>query len=79
MHEDDVQVDVGSSAPFLTAREREIVQLLAEGRTNREIGITLSISPKTVESHRGAIMRKLGLKSIADLVRYAMRNGIIYP
>jgi len=62
----------------LTSREREIVQLLTEGKSNREIAVALSISPKTVETHRSTIMRKLGLKSFADLVRYAMRSGITF-
>jgi DNA-binding NarL/FixJ family response regulator len=75
----DEQGELSPPAPPLSPREREIVQLLAEGKTNREIGATLSISPRTVETHRSAIMRKLGLKSIADLVRYAMRNGAIFP
>jgi DNA-binding NarL/FixJ family response regulator len=61
----------------LTAREREIVQLLVEGKGYKEVAATLSISPKTVEAHRTAIMRKLGYQSIADLVRYAVRNGIV--
>jgi DNA-binding NarL/FixJ family response regulator len=63
----------------LTSREREIVQLLAEGRGYKDIAQVLSISPKTVEAHRAAIMRKLDLQSAADLVRYAVRNGIVQP
>jgi DNA-binding NarL/FixJ family response regulator len=59
----------------LTDREREIVQLLAEGKANKEIAATLCISIKTVESHRSAIMRKLKINSIVDLVRYAIRNN----
>jgi DNA-binding NarL/FixJ family response regulator len=59
----------------LTDREREIVQLLAEGKANKEIAATLCISVKTVETHRSAIMRKLKIKSIVDLVRYAIRNN----
>jgi DNA-binding NarL/FixJ family response regulator len=78
VREGDEHVDLSPPPPTLTAREREIVQLLAEGNTNREIATALSISAKTVETHRSAIMRKLGLKSIADLVRYAMRNGITF-
>ena len=62
---------------MLTDREREIVQLLAEGRSNKEVADMLGISVKTVETHRATIMRKLELTSIADLVRYAIRNGII--
>ena len=61
----------------LTAREREIVQLMAEGRTNKEIASELSISTRTAETHRSALMRKLKLRSIADVVRYAIRNNII--
>ena len=60
-----------------TAREREIIQLLAEGRSNKEVADKLGISIKTVETHRAAIMRKLGLHSIGELVRYAIRNHII--
>ena len=61
----------------LTPREREIVQLLAEGKSNKEVGVILGISIKTVETHRSTTMRKLRLDSFADLVRYAIRNKII--
>lgn len=61
----------------LTPRERQIVQLLAEGNTNREIAARLSIGLSTVETHRGHIMQKLNLDSISDLVRYAIRNEIV--
>ena len=61
----------------LTPREREIVQLLAEGKSNKEVGATLGISVKTAETHRANIMRKLGLHSVSELVRYAVRNGFI--
>jgi DNA-binding NarL/FixJ family response regulator len=61
----------------LTPREREIVQLLGEGKSNKEAGAVLGISIKTVETHRAATMRKLRLDSFADLVRYAIRNKII--
>jgi len=61
----------------LTGREREIVQLLAEGKSNKEVGVALSISVKTVETHRSTIMRKLGLQTFSDMVRYAIRNNII--
>ena len=60
-----------------TTREREIIQLLAEGHGNKEVAEKLGISVKTVETHRAAIMRKLGLHSIGELVRYAIRNHII--
>lgn len=66
---------VGEDKP--TTREREIIQLLAEGSTNKEVAEKLGISVKTVETHRAAIMRKLGLHSIGELVRYAVRNHII--
>jgi DNA-binding NarL/FixJ family response regulator len=63
----------------LTPREREIVQLLAEGKSNKEVATALNISVKTAETHRTNIMRKLDLHSISDLVRYAIRNKIIEP
>jgi DNA-binding NarL/FixJ family response regulator len=62
-----------------TSREREIIQLLAEGRTNKEVAASLGISVKTAETHRATIMRKLGLHSIGELVRYAIRNHLIEP
>ncbi len=61
----------------LTGREREILQLVGEGRNGPEIAIELTISIKTVETHRTNLMRKLDLHSVADLVRYAVRNGIV--
>ena len=64
-------------APRLTPREREILQLLAEGRTTKQVALDLSISAKTVETHRANLMKSLGLDSISDLVRYAVRNRII--
>jgi DNA-binding NarL/FixJ family response regulator len=60
----------------LTSREREIVQLLAEGQSNKQIATKLDLSVKTVETHRTSAMRKLGLKSLPDLVRFAIRNQI---
>jgi len=60
----------------LTGREREIAQLLAEGKSNKQIATLLDISLKTVESHRAAIMRKLDAHSIVDIVRYAVRNNL---
>jgi DNA-binding NarL/FixJ family response regulator len=63
----------------LTDREREVVQLLAEGKANKEVAAALDISVKTVETHRAAIMRKLEIDTIADLVRYAIRNQLIDP
>jgi DNA-binding NarL/FixJ family response regulator len=61
----------------LTSREREIVQLLAEGKSCKQIALSLSLSVKTAETHRANIMRKLQLHTITDLVRYAVRNQII--
>lgn len=63
----------------LTAREREIVQLLAEGKSNKEIATSLDLSVKTVETHRANIMEKLGLHSMAELVLFAVRNHIVEP
>jgi DNA-binding NarL/FixJ family response regulator len=60
----------------LTARQREVLQLLAEGRSNKEIATTLGISTKTVEFHRANIVRELGLSTTADLVKYALRHGL---
>ncbi len=64
------------SAERLTSREREIIQLLAEGNSNKDVARALELSVKTVETHRAAIMRKLDLHSLADLIRYAIRNQI---
>jgi two-component system, NarL family, response regulator NreC len=61
----------------LTDREREVLQLAAEGLNNPDIAARLSISPRTVETHRANLMRKLGLKTQTDLIRYALRRGIL--
>jgi len=66
-------------AQTLSAREREIVQLLAEGNSNKDIARVLNISVKTAETHRSNVMRKMGFDSLAELVRYAIRNNIIDP
>lgn len=63
----------------LSAREREILQLLAEGNTNKEIADALTLSLKTVETHRANIMRKLAFRNLADLALYAVRNHIVEP
>jgi len=65
------------SFDYLTSREREVLQLIAEGHTNKEIGDLLSISVKTVEAHRANLMGKLDLHSTAELTRYAIRKGVI--
>lgn len=61
----------------LTIREREIVQLLAEGKSSKEVAVALGISVKTAETHRANVMRKLELHSVSELVRYAVKNQII--
>lgn len=63
----------------LTSREREIVQLLSEGKSSKEVASDLKISVKTAETHRANIMRKLEIHSVSELVRYAVRNQIIEP
>jgi DNA-binding NarL/FixJ family response regulator len=63
----------------LTVREREIVQLIAEGKSNKEMAEALGISVRTAETHRASVLRKLNLDSVASLVRYAIRNKIIDP
>jgi DNA-binding NarL/FixJ family response regulator len=63
--------------PALSAREREVLQLLAEGHSPRQISATLHLSVKTVETHRRQLMTKLGLKNIAELTKYAIREGIV--
>jgi DNA-binding NarL/FixJ family response regulator len=69
---------VDAAAPVaVTGREREIIQLVAEGRSNKEAASTLGVSVKTIEAHRANVMRKLHLRSVSDLVRYAIRNKIV--
>ena len=65
-----------SVAPVLTNREREIIQLFAEGKTTKEIASCFSLSIKTIETHRKRIMDKLGFSSIAELTKYAIREGL---
>jgi DNA-binding NarL/FixJ family response regulator len=66
-----------TAIPSLTPREREVVQLLAEGKSSKEVASVLGTSPATVETQRAKIMQKLDLHSVTDLVRYAIRNHII--
>ena len=68
----------GPSEP-LSPREQEVLKLIAEAHTNREIGEVLHLSEKTVESHRGNLLRKLGMRDRVQLVRYAIRRGLIEP
>ena len=74
---DNPQADFSPAG--VTAREREIIQLVAEGASNKDAASSLGISVKTVEAHRANIMRKLQLRSVSDLVRYAIRNKIVQP
>ena len=64
-------------ASSLTRREREVLVLLAEGRSNKQVASMLGISPKTIDTHRTSLMRKLGFHSVHDLIRYAIRQGLI--
>jgi two-component system response regulator NreC len=81
--EDDVRLmrkrGVQDSYDLLTEREREILQLLAEGKSNKEAAAVLNLSPYTVETHRTNMMQKLGLHNTAEIVLYAVRKGIITP
>jgi two-component system response regulator NreC len=69
--------DVEDSYELLTTREREIVQLLAEGKSNKDVATLLNLSPYTVETHRGNILQKLNLHNSAELILYAIRKGVI--
>ena len=74
---DDYRRHVTNPIDLLTTREREVLQMLAEGKTNKEIAVVLNLSVYTVDAHRGRIMEKLNLHSINELVRFAVRNGLI--
>jgi two-component system, NarL family, response regulator NreC len=74
---DDYRRHVTNPIDTLTSREREVLQMLAEGKTNKEIAVILNLSVYTVDAHRGRIMEKLNLHSINELVRFAVRNGLI--
>jgi DNA-binding NarL/FixJ family response regulator len=69
--------DPHEASPSLTGRQRTVVQLIAEGQSNKQIAGTLGISKKTVETHRSDVMRRLGFSSSAELVRYAVRNELV--
>jgi DNA-binding NarL/FixJ family response regulator len=71
------EIKQDEAAAVLTGREREVIQLLAEGKTSKEVAVALRLSVKTAETHRTNLMRKLDLHSVADLTRYAVRNGIV--
>ena len=73
----DYRKHVTDPLDLLTGREREVLQAIAEGKTNKEIATILNLSVYTVEAHRGRIMEKLNLHSTGELVRFALRNGLI--
>lgn len=73
----DYRKHVTNPIDLLTTREREVLQMIAEGRTNKEIANILNLSVYTVEAHRGKIMEKLNLHNASDIVRFAIRNGLI--
>jgi DNA-binding NarL/FixJ family response regulator len=72
----NISTDDSSASPVLTNREREVIQLFAEGNTTKQIASCLYVSVKTIETHRKKIMDKLGLNSIAELTKYAIREGL---
>jgi DNA-binding NarL/FixJ family response regulator len=74
---EDYRRHVTNPIDLLTSREREVLQMLAEGKTNKEIAVVLNLSVYTVDAHRGRIMEKLNVHSINELVRFAVRNGLI--
>ena len=70
----------GETAPeVLTARQREVLKLVAGGKSTKEIAFLLNLSVKTVETHRAQIMERLGIRDVAGLVRYALRTGLVPP
>jgi two-component system response regulator NreC len=74
-------VAAGEAAPGtpLTRREVEVVQLLAEGKSNKQVAAELKISTRTIESHRNHIMRKMNFTSFSDLIRFAVRANLVNP
>ncbi|MGH9559152.1 MAG: response regulator [Bryobacteraceae bacterium] len=73
----DYRRHVTDPLDLLTSREREVLQMIAEGKTNKEIATSLNLSVYTVEAHRGRVMEKLNLHSTGELVRFALRSGLI--
>jgi two-component system, NarL family, response regulator NreC len=73
----DYRRHVSDPLDLLTSREREVLQMIAEGKTNKEIAGALNLSVYTVEAHRGRVMEKLNVHSAGELVRFAVRNGLI--
>ncbi|MCL4842508.1 MAG: response regulator transcription factor [Bryobacteraceae bacterium] len=74
---DDYRRNVSDPLDLLTSREREVLQMIAEGKTNKEIANLLSLSVYTVDAHRGRLMEKLNVHSVTELVRFAVRKGIV--
>jgi two-component system, NarL family, response regulator NreC len=74
---DDYRKHVTDPIDLLSSREREVLQMLAEGKTNKEIAVILNLSVYTVDAHRGRIMEKLNVHSINELVRFAVRKGLV--
>jgi len=73
----DYRKHVSNPVDQLTSREREVLTMVAEGKTNKEIANALNLSVYTIESHRGSVMEKLNLHNTGDIVRFALRNGLI--
>lgn len=73
----DYRKHVSNPVDLLTSREREVLTMIAEGKTNKEIAAALNLSVYTVESHRGSVMEKLNLHNTGDIVRFALRNGLM--
>jgi DNA-binding CsgD family transcriptional regulator len=71
------RTDQKTRAAELTSRQKEILQLIAEGKSPKEIAVILSVSPRTVEFHKYRIMEAIGVRTIAELTRYAVNHGII--
>lgn len=74
---EDYRKHVTNPIDLLSSREREVLQMIAESKTNKEIAAALNLSVYTVEAHRSRVMEKLNLHSIGELVRFALRNGLI--
>jgi DNA-binding NarL/FixJ family response regulator len=79
LHPENQSAMKGETSNRLTPREREVLQLVAEAKSSKEIASTLNISVKTVEAHRSKIMIKLNLHSVSEVVLYAVRNNIVQP
>jgi DNA-binding NarL/FixJ family response regulator len=73
----DYRKHVTDPLDLLSSREREVLQMIAEGKTNKDIAVTLDLSVYTVDAHRGRIMEKLNLHSVGELVRFAVRKGLV--